>query len=76
MFRTTVGSLAIFKEELPAPSETLIKAGWVQHSVCTWWVVSSCLYKRSSNCVAQMVASNKAGPLSDGYTVKIQSING
>ena len=33
MFRTTVGSLVILKEELPAPRETVVKAGW--------WVMSS-----------------------------------
>ena len=28
VFRTTMESPAIFKEELPAPRATLVKAGW------------------------------------------------
>ena len=33
--------------------------------------VSGCLYNHSSDCVAQMGASNMGGPLSDGYTVQV-----
>ena len=38
-------------------------------------LVSGCLYEHSSNCTAQIGASNTAGQLSDGYTVQVLSVN-
>ena len=78
VFRTTLRSSATFKEELPAPRETLITVGWCNILLClvgNAWLVSGCLYERRSNCVAQMGALNMARPLSDGYTVQAQSVN-
>ena len=73
VFQTTVGSPAIFKEELPSSQGNPDKIRYVQHLVVPG---RQCLvgewlsYKRSSNCLAQTGASNMAGPLSDGYTVQ------
>ena len=78
IFRTTVGSPAALKEKLPAPREILIKAGWCNIPLCpmgSGQLPSGCLYKRNSNCVAQMGALNIAGPQSDGYTVPANSVN-
>ena len=74
---TTVRNPATFKEELSAPRETLITAGWCNILLCLAGcarLVSGCLCKRRSNCIAQMGALNMAGPLSDGYTVHVQSL--
>ena len=38
VFRTMVRSPATFKEELSAPRETWIIAGWC-NNYCAWWVV-------------------------------------
>ena len=68
VFRTTVRIPAIFKEELSAPRETLITAGWFNIPLC---LVDSALLvstEATANCVAQMGALNTAEPLSDGYT--------
>ena len=63
-----MGSPATFEGKLPAPSETLIKAGWCL--VGEWF-----LYESSSNCTSQMGASNTPELPSDGYTVQVQSVN-
>ena len=39
------------------------------------WLDSGCLYKRSTNCIAQMEASNTAAPLSDVHTVQAQLVS-
>ena len=75
VFQTIVRSPATFKKELLAPRETLITAGWCNILLCLAGcarLVSGCLCKRRSNCIAQMGALNMAGPLSDGYTVQAQ----
>ena len=71
-------SPATSREEVPVPRETLIKVGWCNiplYLVGSAQLVSGCLYERSSNCVAQIGASNTAGQLSDGYTVQVLSVN-
>ena len=79
VFRTKVRSPATFKEEMPAPKETLIKAGWC--NIPFYLIgVSSCLVvvctsaEVIANRVAQMRTLNTAEPLSDGYTVQAQLV--
>ena len=73
-----MGNPSTFKEELPAPMETLIKAGWCTILLCLVGcgkLLSGSLYERTIICIAQMGASNTAGPQSDGFTVQAQSEN-
>ena len=41
----------------------------------SWWVVVCTSAKVVATSVAQMGALNMAGPLSNGYTVQVQSAN-
>ena len=61
VFRTTVRRSATFKEELSAPKETLIIAGWCNIPLCavgSAWLVMPVSAKATTNCMAQMGALN------------------
>ena len=47
---------------------------WLKQVVPSWGVVV-CTSAKVANCVAQMGALNKTGPLRDGYIVRAQSAN-
>ena len=78
VFQTTGGGPATFKDDLTAPRDTLIKAAaCCSILLCLMGrgqLMSGCLYERSNNCVAQMRALNTARLLSDGCTVKVESL--
>ena len=73
VFQTTVRKPTISKEEVQAPRETLIKAGYCNTLLCL--VCESLCDKNSNDCVAQIEALNMTGRVSDGYTVQGQSVD-
>ena len=79
VFRTMVWNPVAFKEELSAPREILINSQRKQF-VPVWvvpsrWVAVFMSAEVVANYVPQMGALNATEPLSDGYTVQLQSAN-
>ena len=59
VFQTTLRSPATFKEELSAPRDNLMTAGWCNISLClvgSVCLLNGCLYEARSNC--EMRSSN------------------